>query len=110
MYKVYMHITPNEKKYIGITKNSLKRRWGNGVGYKTQLFGKAIEKYGWNNIKHILLYDNLTEEEAKEKEIQLISFYNTTNSKYGYNNTMGGDTRKSPSIKSRLKISKSAIS
>ena len=109
IYKVYMHITPSGKKYIGITKTSLKRRWGNGTGYKTQEFNKAIEKYGWDNIKHVLLYNNLSEKEAKEKEIELISFYNTTNSKYGYNKTKGGDTRKSPSLETRLKTSKSLI-
>jgi len=26
-YTVYMHITPNNKKYIGITCNSLPDRW-----------------------------------------------------------------------------------
>ena len=33
-YIVYMHISPNNKKYIGITCQSLKNRWRNGEGYK----------------------------------------------------------------------------
>ena len=36
-YKVYIHEFPDGKKYIGITKQTLKARWGiNGNGYKTQ--------------------------------------------------------------------------
>lgn len=106
MYKVYMHITPNGKKYIGTTKNSLCRRWENGKGYrKNKLFYDDIIKYGWNKIKHILLFDNLTEKEAREKEIELIKKYKTTNKKYGYNKTKGGDIRKQPTLETRLKIS-----
>ena len=90
-YKVYIHITPNNKFYIGITKNSLKRRWNNGKGYKSCiLFNRAIEKYGWENIKHKLLYDNLTKEEAEQKEIELIKKYKSNNEKYGYNIANGG--------------------
>lgn len=107
MYKVYMHITPDNKKYIGVTKNSLKRRWGNGSGYKRQqLFYEAIKKYGWSNIKHIILYDNLTEEEASKKERELISFFNTNDIKQGFNCTHGGETKKTASIETRLKLSK----
>ena len=109
MYKVYMHITPNNKKYVGITKTSLNRRWSNGNHYKTQLFYRAIKKYGWENIKHVVLYDNLTEKQAKEKEKELIAKYKTTNPRFGYNQTDGGDARKSPSLKTRLKLSKSLI-
>ena len=107
MYKVYIHITPNKKMYIGITKNNLNRRWMQGLGYRTQIFYRAILKYGWNNIQHILLFDNLSYKEAKEKEIQLISFFNTNNSRYGYNITKGGDYRKTPTLETRLKISNS---
>ena len=31
-YTVYMHISPSGKKYIGITGQSVERRWGNSVG------------------------------------------------------------------------------
>ena len=33
MYSVYMHITPNNKRYIGITKQKPKQRWTSGYGY-----------------------------------------------------------------------------
>lgn len=90
-YTVYMHIIPNGKRYIGITKNDVIKRWNNGRGYKTStLFYKAIKKYGWNNIKHIILFKNLSKEDACKKEKELIKKYNTFNSKYGYNIALGG--------------------
>lgn len=88
---VYMHTNNiNGKRYIGISQNP-KRRWKNGNGYKTQLFGKAINKYGWDNFTHEILFTGLTENDACEKEIELISLYNTTDDKYGYNILDGGD-------------------
>ena len=91
-YKVYMHISPSGKKYIGITKQSLKKRFDNGRGYKGCFrFKKAIDKYGWENIEHILLKDNLTQAEAKKMEIDLISKYKTTDNRFGYNCSIGGN-------------------
>lgn len=89
---VYMHINKiNSKKYIGITKD-IKRRWqNNGREYKGFTFGYAIEKYGWDNFDHIILFENLTREEACKKEIELIAYYNTTDNAYGYNISKGGD-------------------
>jgi len=89
-FKVYMHIFPNDKVYIGITKQSIKRRWRKGYGYKGQAVYDAILKYGWNNIKHIILFENLTQEEAEEKEIQLIKLFNSTSHNKGYNVLKGG--------------------
>ena len=92
-YVVYMHICPNEKKYIGITCRKPEIRWGkNGYGYrKNLLFYRAIQKYGWNNIQHSILFQGLCEEEAKQKEIELIAYYKTNNSNFGYNISLGGD-------------------
>jgi group I intron endonuclease len=91
-YCVYMHICPNNKKYIGITKQLPEKRWLNGQGYRTQkYFKKAIDKYGWGNIEHKILFTNLTKEQAKQKEIELIKKYNTNNNILGYNLTSGGD-------------------
>ena len=95
-YKVYKHINKiNNKVYIGITQQDLKKRWQNGYGYKEQkYFYSAIKKYGWNNFEHIVLFDNLTEEQAIEKEIELIKQYKSNNRKYGYNISQGGETYK----------------
>ena len=67
-YFVYIHIFPNNKKYIGITSQTTQRRWKNGKGYKSQkMLTRAINKYGWGNIEHIVLFKNLTQEEAEQK-------------------------------------------
>ena len=93
MFILYVHIFPNNKLYIGITCKSVNQRWGkDGVGYNTQSFvWKAIQKYGWDNIKHIVLIENLSEEVACECEKYLIAKYQTNNSEYGYNISYGGD-------------------
>ena len=108
-YIVYEHICPNGKKYIGITKQNPMQRWNYGNGYKSCiLFNKAIQKYGWKNIKHNILFENLTKEEAEIKEIELISKYKSNNPKYGYNICSGGNGTPSHCIdeKIRNKISK----
>ena len=75
MYKVYMHTFPNGKRYIGITMQELKARFDNGNGYKNNPMKRAIKKYGWDNIKHELLLDDLTKEQAEQKEIDLFFIY-----------------------------------
>ena len=90
-YTVYMHICPNNKKYIGITKLNVKDRWKNGKSYKNCiLFNRAINKYKWENILHKILFTNLTKEEAEQKEIEFIKKYKTNDREYGYNIENGG--------------------
>lgn len=91
-YCVYKHTCPNGKIYIGITMQGVKRRWGNGHNYSRQkLFNNAIKKYGWNNIRHEVLFTGLEKNEAKELEKELISKYKSFNSLYGYNISLGGE-------------------
>lgn len=91
-YKVYKHTSPSGKVYIGITGKSPEERWFNGNGYsKQKLFYKAIQKYGWDNFKHEILFENLTKEEACQKEIELIAEYKSNNSEFGYNQSLGGE-------------------
>lgn len=92
MYTVYKHTAPNGKAYIGITKQAVSARWKNGNGYKSSPhFYSAILKYGWENIEHIILHTDLSEEEACEYEKYYIKIYKTYDPKYGYNNRMGGE-------------------
>lgn len=92
MYTVYMHTAPSGKRYIGITCQTVEQRWRNGKGYKTnQPFHNAIQKYGWNNIKHEIIEENLTHDEACELERKLIAKYDTTNKQKGYNVCFGGE-------------------
>ena len=90
-YTVYKHTTPNNKIYIGITKLNVKRRWLSGYGYQNnKYFFDDIVKYGWKNINHEILFENLTKKEAEEKEIQLIAMYKSNDNSYGYNISSGG--------------------
>lgn len=91
-FKVYMHKSPSGKRYIGITCQRPVRRWGsNGYGYIDNIyFWRAIQKYGWDNFQHEILFDGLTKDEAEQKEIELIAFYNSTDPNKGYNITSGG--------------------
>lgn len=98
-WTVYLHKNKiNGKMYIGITHLKPEIRWGkNGNQYtkkKNPYFYNAIKKYGWDNFEHIILFTNLSESEAKEKEVELIKKYNTQVCKEqscGYNITAGGD-------------------
>lgn len=93
MWKVYVHISPSNKRYYGITsKENPNDRWKNGKNYKNNIhFTRAIERYGWNNFTHDVLFENLTEEEAKLLEQCYIILYDTTNQNKGYNITLGGE-------------------
>ena len=91
-YCVYVHTCPNGKVYVGITCKNVSVRWRNGNGYKSnEHFFNAIVKYGWDNIRHEILFDGLPKEEACQKEIELISEYRSNDRRYGYNNSFGGE-------------------
>ena len=89
-YNIYKHTFPDGKIYIGVSTNPLKR-WSNGHGYYfNEELDKAIKDVGWENIKHEILFDRLSKEEAEQKEIELISFYNSNNKNKGFNKSKGG--------------------
>lgn len=91
-YCVYKHIFPNNKVYIGITCKKPIYRWNNGNGYKktSSYMYNAIKKYGWENIKHEILFEGLTKQDAENKEIELIKLYKSNDCKFGYNLMSGG--------------------
>ena len=76
IWGVYCHTNKiNNKKYVGITCHGCGRWGANGQGYGTKLpiekqskFAKAINRYGWDNFDHEWLENNLTCQEAIEKE------------------------------------------
>lgn len=106
-YKVYKHTCPNGKVYIGITRQNPLTRWAGGFGYQTQVyFWRAIVKYGWVNIKHEILYENLSEKEAKEIEIRLIKEYNAQDINCGYNVDLGYDHFHSKECREKVRQSK----
>lgn len=105
-YTVYMHTSPSGKRYIGITRQSVKNRWKNGYGYQVQpYFWRAIKKYGWHSFKHEILYTNLTKEEAEQKEIELIAKYKSNNNNFGYNVEHGGNCVGKVSDETKKKLS-----
>jgi len=109
-YKVYCHTTPNNKKYIGITQQSVKKRWQNGRHYAAcSAFNRAIKKYGWDNIKHEILWEGLNKKEAEIKEIELIIYHKTTNNNYGYNIEDGGNASGAMSEETKKKLRNKAL-
>ena len=108
---VYRHTSPSGKVYIGITHyKDPKKRWGkNGNFYsKKVVFYRAIEKYGWDNIKHEILFQGLPEKRAKNLEVSLIQHYKKLG--LSYNMTVGGDGhnfgKESNTAKYRTELSK----
>ena len=94
MWTVYMHISPSNKRYIGITSRTPEKRWGhNGNNYRKtghhKYFVAAIDKYGWDNFKHEIILTDRSESEAKYAEKYLIAWYKTHDG--CYNLTDGGD-------------------
>lgn len=107
IYTVYRHTAPNRKVYIGITCRDVERRWQNGKNYMSSPhFNSAIQKYGWNNIIHEILFTGLTKEQAEKKEIELIAFHQSNNPQFGYNIESGGHACKH-SEETKRKISES---
>jgi len=91
LFCVYKHTFPNGKVYIGITCRKPEHRWDHGKGYiPCPKMWNAIQKYGWDNVLHEILFDSLTAEEAQNKEIELIAHYNSTDNNCGYNICIGG--------------------
>lgn len=93
---VYAHTNKiNNKKYIGITSRKPEIRWGyNGCKYKDQpYFYRAIQKYGWDNFTHEILFNDQSFESACRIEKDLIKHYKSNEREYGYNLTLGGDGR-----------------
>ncbi len=111
MFCVYKHTSPNGKVYIGITSKEPAKRWINGHGYKNNKhFWRAIEKYGWDNFRHEILYEGLTQEQANIVEQMQIAFYNSTNRRKGYNISIGGGamTGRKHSEEAKAKMSEKA--
>ena len=107
-YCVYSHTNKvNGKIYIGLTSMKPEERWKNGVGYHSGThFRSAIDKYGWDNFEHRIIKDGLTEDEASYWEQYYISFYNSTDRRYGYNMSSGGENGGHPQTEeTRKKIS-----
>lgn len=91
-YTVYIHRSPTNKCYVGITHIKPEYRWNEGRGYQqNKHFYSAIQKYGWENFEHIIVARNLPFNVACEMEQHLISELKSNQRKYGYNKSVGGE-------------------
>jgi len=87
--------TANNKKYVGVTKNTLNVRWqrhcydaDNG---SQCLFHKAIRKYGKDAFNGVILATTKSEKEVLSLENKYIEENGTLADKHGYNLTTGGE-------------------
>lgn len=99
MYTVYLHICPNGKRYYGSTKQSVNNRWRSGKAYKfNRYFTDDINKYGWNNIQHIIIAKGLSKNEALWLEEELTREWKNSNPDKSYNidfgNRLSEETKK----------------
>ena len=91
-YTVYVHRTPDNKFYVGLTSLEPKARFLNGKGYKgNKRFYEAIEKHGWDNIQHTIIASGLTKENASKLEKELIIKFESDSIEHGFNKTKGGE-------------------
>lgn len=89
-YVVYIHTSPNGKKYCGFSGN-IKRRWQSIGEYKTNiLLYRAFKKYGWQNFKHEIIFVSDFKEEALQYEKETIEKLELLNPEKGYNLVEGG--------------------
>ena len=69
-----MLTSPEGKMYIGMAEMPVEKRWANGKNYKNnKALNADIQKFGWENFQHEVLYDELTKEEAQITEAQMVA-------------------------------------
>lgn len=90
-YCVYAHKNKtNGKIYIGISKDVGKRWAGKIHAYRhSTLFYNALKKYGWDGFDHIVLWDDMSLEEACKYEEAMIFLFKFSG--ISYNITAGGE-------------------
>ena len=107
-YSVYKLTAPNGKCYIGMTKQSVERRWNSGHAYQhNEHLTNAITKYGWENFDKEVLFMSASKTEAEKVERFLIAKYDSTDRLHGYNILPGGNVSDGHSEETRRKISES---
>ena len=108
IYSVYKLTAPNGKCYIGMTKQSVEKRWNRGHAYQhNEHLQNAITKYGWDNFSKEVLFTSESKTEAEKIERVLITKYDSTNRLRGYNILPGGNVSDGHSEETKRKISES---
>lgn len=106
-FVIYIYTSPSGSSYIGQTCDMKRRAKYHQLTNGCTAFSAAIAKYGWENFEHRLLEEDLTIEEANEKEIFWIAKLNTL-SPNGYNLVTGGGSRGIPTEETRQRMSASS--
>lgn len=77
IYYIYKITNPKGKVYIGQSKNKRRIKEYKWIAKdsKQALISRSIYKYGYINHKFEILFNNLSKEEANNKEIELISSF-----------------------------------
>lgn len=70
-YYVYYHQTPDKLVYFGVSQQQPYTRWNPSL-YKKTALESYIKEFGWKNIKHAVIQDGLTKEQAYAIENALI--------------------------------------
>lgn len=105
---IYMCVFPNNKVYIGLTRdlyNRKKDHLHNARKDSSIMFHRAIRKYGEDSLEWKILEENLSREQADEKERLYIDLYKSTHRDYGYNCQTGGTHyAMTPDVIEKLKV------
>ena len=88
-YIVYRYVFPNGKIYIGVTKHDIKTRMREGYKHNEQIT-KAIKEFGSKSIQKEILEQDLSQEQAYEKEKHYIAYFKSNHPVFGYNISAGG--------------------
>ena len=108
MGKIYRHISPSGKSYIGKTKYDWQQRAGSDpeqAYYGSVKFLNAIRKYGWGNLEHHILEDDVREDDLTIRENFWIDFYDSIHNGYNF---IGGNPPLDERVK-KLKDRKSVV-
>jgi hypothetical protein len=107
-YELYVLIFPNKKRYFGISKNAKKRfiehTYSGLRGSSNFPVHRAIRKYG-HPILQILCVGR--RDYIRELEVACINKFKTTDRRYGYNVSLGGESGPSPEM--AIKISRTKL-
>lgn len=92
IYKITNKI--NDKVYIGLTTETIEKRWSNHVRASKKCerhLYKSMRKYGIENFKIEAIDETNDFIQLGELERKYIAEYNSTDQTIGYNNTCGGE-------------------
>ena len=95
MYQIYRYTAPDGRVYIGCTARTLEARADdNGIRYKDATkFWKAIQEFGWENLKVDVLETTEDAAEATRLEDEYIMKYHSLDIRYGFNSSKSGGAK-----------------